>query len=130
MKYTLILVMASLLLITPACKDKEEGANGPNNSTGQLSDADKAKLLDKVWYPTGSVGGLELEFLSDGTFRQALSLEGSWNWQNNGDTMNIQDYTNKKYNFLFDEISNTTIKYRSNGGGDNYQTQFTFSSTK
>ncbi len=126
----MILVIAASLILGSACKDKEDGADGPNNSTGQLTDSDKAKLYDKVWYPTGSVGGLELEFLSDGIFRQSLSLEGSWSWQNKGDTMNVQDYNNKKYNFLFDEISNTTIKYRSNGGGDNYQTQFTFSSTK
>ena len=127
-KTTILLVMIGLFTFTTACKDKEEGADGPNNSTGKLTDSDKANLFDVVWYPSG--GGLELEFLSDGTFRQSLSLEGSWKWQNNGDTMNIVDYSNKKYNFLFVEINGSTMKYRSNIGGDNYNTVFVNNRTK
>ncbi|MFY0643215.1 MAG: hypothetical protein JXR19_01985 [Bacteroidia bacterium] len=127
-KTTILFVMIGLFTSVSSCKDKEDGVDGPNSSTGQLTDSDKANLYDVIWYPNG--GGLELQFLSDGVFRQALSLDGTWEWQNNGDTMNIKDYANKRYNFLFEEISSSTMKYRSNIGGDNYNTLFVNSRTK
>lgn len=128
-KITLIAILLASVAIN-GCK-KEDGAGKDNNtSTGKITDAEKANLYDVVWYSTLSSGGIDLEFLSDGTYRQAKALDGTWVWQNNGDTMNIVDYQGKKFNYVFDEVSKTIMKYRSSVGGDNYKTQFTYSTTK
>ena len=129
-KTTILLVIFASVAVLSACGDSSDNPSAKGNSTGHLSDAQKANLYDKVWYAQGSAGGLDLEFLSDGEFRQAKSLPGTWEWQNNGDTMNIVDYNNSSFNFLFDEITSTTMKYRSNWGGDNYQTVITYATSK
>ena len=118
-----LLVILVLLVVTiSSCKDKDSISENGNG----ISNAAKANLYNKVWTSTSSAGGIDLEFLSDGTFRQALSLEGTWKWQNGRDTMNITDHSNKKFNYLFDEITNSQIKFRTNLGGDNYKTVSTY----
>lgn len=130
-KSTVLFVMMGLSVTILGCKDKSNDPAADNNtSTGKLTDSDKANLYDVVWYATAQGGGIDLEFLSDGIFRQAKSLEGSWEWQNNGDTMDVQDYSGKRFQMLFDEITPTTMKYRSNLGGDNFNTQAVYSTTK
>jgi hypothetical protein len=126
----LVLMIAVVAVFAAACKGSDDRPKKKGNSTGNLSDSEKINLYDKVWYAQGASGGLDLEFLSDGTFRQAKSLEGSWSWSNNGDTMKVEDYQKKKFLFLFDEISETIMKYRSNGGGDEFKTQFTYGTSK
>ena len=126
---TAILSLAlCLFLFAPSCKDDDGGVNGPNTSTGKLTDADKENLYDVVWHPSG--GGLELEFLSTGTFRQSLSLEGTYNWQNKGDTMNVTDHNDKKFNMLFLSISSTSMQYKTDLLGDGFKTTFTYNTTK
>ncbi len=126
----IIMVFSIVILSTIGCKDKEgTSPNGGGNGSG-YSDAQKAQLYDKVWYPQGAAGGVELEFLSNGTFRQALSLPGTYSWQNNGDTMNINAYGGTRFNYIFDKITDTEFTYRSNFGGDNYNTPHTFATTK
>ncbi len=130
LKTILMLVLIGSIGMGYGCKDKEDGVDGPNTSTGKLTDSQKANLYDVVWYSQAQGGGIDLEFLSDGTYRQAKSLEGTWLWRNNGDTMAVVDYNNKKYNYVFDEISNTTMKYRTDLGGNGFQTQYTYSTSK
>ena len=130
-KTTILLAFVSLSLISVSCKDKsDDPKGGDNTSTGNLTDTDKANLYDVIWYAQAAGGGLDLEIRTDGRFIQAQSLEGTWEWQNNGDTMNITDYQNKKFKYVFDEIKATTMKYRSDIGGDNFQTQHSYSTVK
>lgn len=122
----LMLLVVVLTMTAISCKDKD--GTSPNGSG--ISDAQKANLFDKVWYATAAGGGIDLEFLSSGVFRQAQSLEGTWSWQNGGDTMNVKDYNGKRFNYLFDEITATQITFRSNVGGDNYKTVAVYRNTK
>lgn len=115
-----------LALSWAACGEKEE----MGDSTGNITDSAKAGLYDKTWYPTSSTGGVNFTFMKDGEFRENKSLIGSWSWQNNGDTMNIISWDNRRYNLLFDEIGTNQIKWRSNLNGDNYATQFTYRDTE
>ena len=119
-------IITMLALSWAACGEKEE----MGESTGKISDSDKAGLYDKTWYPTSSTGGVNFTFMKDGEFRENKSLIGSWSWQNNGDTMNIISWDNRRYNLLFDEIATNQIKWRSNLNGDNYATQFTYRDTE
>ena len=75
-KLMLLLLMAGTVLF--GCKDKEGSGLNPNGT--KYSAAHKAKLYDKVWYSTHSSGGVELQFLSSGVYRQALSLDGTYIW--------------------------------------------------
>lgn len=118
------------LTINNGCKDKEDGVDGNNTSTGKITDTEKGYLYDKVWYSQDAGGGIDLEFLSDGTYRAAKSLEGTWVWLNNGDTMSIVDYANKKFKYVFDEVTPSTMKYRTDLGGNNFQKQYVYSTTK
>lgn len=110
------------------CSDNGSGddPNPKGESTGLLSDAEKVNLYDKVWKSTSSSGGIDLEFLTGGTFRQAKSLEGTWNWINKGDTMRITDYNNSTFNYLFDAISANSMTFRTNSGGNGYKTSYTY----
>lgn len=126
----LLVVMAASVAINNGCKDKEDGVDKDNTSTGKITDREKAYLYDVVWYSQDAGGGLDLEFLSDGTYRQAKSLEGTWVWLNNGDTMSIVDYTNKKFKYVFDEVTESSMKYRTDLGGNDFQKQYTYSTTK
>ncbi len=123
-----IVIISAFLMFSLGCK--EDGTNPGGSSSNGFTDATKAKMYNKVWYATASGGGIDLEFLSDGTFRQAKSLEGSYIWQNGGDTMNIQDYQGKRFNFVFDEITSSQITFRSNMGGDTYKTSSIYRDTK
>lgn len=123
-------LLIGLLSAFISCSKSDSPKNNKGDSTGKLSDAAKAKLYDKVWYATAQGGGLDLEFLSDGTFRQAKSLEGTWEWLNKGDTMSIVDYNSKKFKYVFDDITDNSMKYRTNLGGNDFQTQYTYSTTK
>ncbi|MBI1305755.1 MAG: hypothetical protein GC181_03970 [Bacteroidetes bacterium] len=110
-----------------SCKDDGETST-TNTSTGKLTDSDKKKLYDKVWYSTSSSGGIEHEFLSDNTLRLSLSLEGRWYWQNNGDTMNISDPSGSKYKYLFTSITDHNISFKNSV--DNYAGTYTYKDSK
>lgn len=122
------MVLAVVAITFASCK--EDGTTPDGGGETGFSDAQKAKLYDKVWYATAAGGGIDQEFLSDGTFRQAKSLEGTYSWQNGGDTMNIRDYQGKRFNYVFDEITSSQFTYRSNIGGDNYKTSHVYRDTK
>jgi hypothetical protein len=125
----IILLIGITLFSLSACSDKEEVTASPDATNG-YSDAQKANLTDKVWYPTGAQGGLELEFLSDGTFRQALSLEGVYSWRTDNISVAVTDYAGKKFNMRFESITSSEMKYRTDLGGNNFTTLFTFRDTK
>jgi hypothetical protein len=129
MKKKLVLIALVLAAAVVGCKD-EESVSDKGNSTGNLSDTDKERLYDKVWYPTSAAGGVNFEFKTDGVFRINKSLDGTWSWQNDGDTMNVVDHNNARYNMLFEEINASTIKFRSSQAGDNYQTLFEMKDTE
>lgn len=126
------MILAALLICTAAfafqsCKDESDE---PNSSTGKLSDATKAKLYDKVWYPTLASGGVNFEFITGGVCRFNKSLDGTWKWQNNGDTMNVSDWTGQKYNMLFESIGDKQMSYRTNQSGNNFKDVFTMKDTE
>lgn len=130
-KKVAMIAAIGFLAIQIGCKSKDDDPKkSKGDSTGELSDADKANLYDKVWYAQASGGGIDQEFLSDGEYRQAKSLSGSWEWLNKGDTMSLVDYNNKKFKYVFDEITSTTMKYRTNLGGDNFKNQVVYGTTK
>jgi hypothetical protein len=124
MKKIWMLIM--LAAVFAACNDKEE----MGDSTGNLSDSDKAGLYDKTWYPTASTGGVNYTFNSNGEFIENKSLIGSWSWANNSDTMNITSWDNQRFKMVFDEIGSNQIKWRSNLNGDNFRTQFVYRDTE
>lgn len=126
MKKLIVILLVSGAIFT-GCKDKE---NIGSTSGTKYTAAHKAKLYDKVWYTTHPAGGLELQFLSNGVFRQALSLNGTYEWQNGGDTMNIVAYNNARFNFVFDDISDHEFTYRTDFAGDNYTTVYRYIDTK
>jgi hypothetical protein len=125
----LVLIIGVLLMVSIGCKeDGTEPGNG--DGTSGWSTATKAKLYDKVWYSADVSGGIDIEFLNNGVFRQAKSLEGTWEWKNSGDTMSLTDYSKKKFNYVFDEITATQITFRTNLGGNNYTTAYKYKDTK
>jgi hypothetical protein len=128
LKKVILLSLSLLVLGTFSCKDKEETV--ANSSAGKLTDADKKKLVDKIWYTTLSSGGVNMEFKSNGIFRINKSLDGTWAWSNNGDTMNIVDYGNTKYKNVFITIGANQMTFRSNQSSDNYKTLFTMKDTE
>jgi len=119
----------SVLLTMSSCGD--DSADKNNTSTGKLNDATKEKLYDKVWYPTLSSGGANMEFITDGKiYRINKSLDGTWKWKNNGDTMAVVDYSGNRYNFLFESITDNEMKYRYDFAGDNFQQVYTMKDTE
>lgn len=130
MKHKLILALlvgSGMIFGLQACKD--DGDNGSKNtSTGLLTDSDKAKLYDKVWYSTSSSGGVDHEFLKDGTLRLSQSLEGRWNWINNGDTMDILNPSNQRYRYLIKTITANSISLTTSV--DKYTTLHTYKDTE
>lgn len=125
-KRTITLLLVGTALFAVSCGDSGNGPSKKGESTGMLSDGDKAKLYDKLWEPTSSAGGLVLEFRTGGEFVQAYGLVGSWSWENKGDTMNLTDYSGKKFQYLFDQIGESSMTFRSNVGGDNFKTPQTY----
>jgi hypothetical protein len=125
----LILVLLALVLFSFGCKKND--ATNPSGSNGDgYSDAQKAMLYDKIWYPTGPAGGVELQFLGGGVYRQALSLNGTYKWQNGGDTMNIVSYNNARFNYIFDNIGSSEFTFRTDFAGNNFETAYTYVDTK
>jgi len=119
----------SVLITMSSCGD--DSADKNNTSTGKLNDATKEKLYDKVWYPTLSSGGANMEFITDGKiYRINKSLDGTWSWKNNGDTMAVVDYDGNRYNFLFESITDNEMKYRYDFAGDNFQQVYTMKDTE
>ena len=119
----------SVLITMSSCGD--DSADKNNTSTGKLNDATKEKLYDKVWYPTLSSGGANMEFITDGKiYRINKSLDGTWSWKNNGDTMAVVDYGGNRYNFLFESITDNEMKYRYDFAGDNFQQVYTMKDTE
>jgi len=120
----------SVLITMSSCGD--DSADKDNNtSTGKLNDATKEKLYDKVWYPTLASGGANMEFITDGKiYRINKSLDGTWNWKNNGDTMAVVDNNGNRYNFLFESITDREMKYRYDFAGDNFQQVYTMKDTE
>jgi len=126
-KIVLILSLAAMVAILPSCSD--DGTGGSNNtSTGLLSDSDKDKLYDKVWYSTNSAGGIEHEFMSDGTLRLSLSLDGRWTWVNNGDTMGIVDASSSRFKYVFLSITDSEMQFKQSVDG--YKDIYTFRDTE
>jgi len=127
-----ILVLVILLgsvLINYSCGD--DGAITPGSSSGKITDSIKSKLYNKVWYPTIASGGTNLEFKTDGNiYRINKSLDGTWEWRNNGDTMDVRDYGGARYSFIFELISDNQMKYRYNFGGDGFGTLYTMKDTE
>jgi len=115
--------VAFLLYGFQSCKDDAASAN-TNTSTGLLTDAQKAKLLDKVWYSTSGSGGIEHEFLTDGTLRLSLSLDGRYNWINKGDTMDILNPNGGRYRYLFKTIGDNDMSFTQNE--DNFKSVYSY----
>lgn len=132
-KKYLMIAIGLLLIGGQSCKDEEDapGTGSNNTSKGKLTDADKAKLYDKVWYPTSAAGGVNFEFKTSGNImRFNKSLDGTWAWINKGDTMNISNWVGEKYKFLIISIGANEMTYRSSQGGDNYKTLSTYRDTE
>ena len=82
-------------------------------------------------YPTLASGGANMEFITDGKiYRINKSLDGTWDWKNNGDTMTVVDYNGSRYNFLFESITDREMKYRYDCAGDNFQQVYTMKDTE
>lgn len=111
-----------------SCKDDPETSANTNTSKGLLTDAQKAKLLDKVWYSNSGSGGIEHEFLTDGTLRLSLSLEGRYNWINKGDTMDILHPSGGRYRYLFKTIGDHEMSFSQNE--DNYKEIYAYRDTE
>jgi hypothetical protein len=117
-KILVILVLLSACFIPSCVEDPGE----PNLSTGDLTDLEKLMLIDKIWFPSSPATGSNFEFIADGTYRVDKKSDGTWSWQNNGDTMKINDPIGAKYNYLFESITASTMSFRTNKNGENYAT--------
>lgn len=95
----------------------DETTTPTDSSTGKISSSQKQQLLDKVWYPTSSAGGIEHEFLSDGTLRLSLSLDGRWTWMNSGDTMDCIDNSKNRFMLIFESVSANAMSFKSSTDG-------------
>ena len=117
-KFALYLIVLSGLGFVSSCGgDDVDDVTGGDGTTGSLNKATKDMLYDKVWYSTNPTGGIDHEFLSDGTLRQAQSLDGRWTWQNNGDTMNLVDHMGNRYNYVFINIGSSTMSFKQSVDG-------------
>lgn len=121
-KPILFTLIAFTTLTFTACKDDSSGSGDPNTSTGKLSDSQKSNLFDKLW-DTGK--GINFFFKTDGTFQLNKSLDGTWKWLNNGDTMLVTNYDNSKYYNLWLSIGDSKAEFTSSQGGDNFKTVVT-----
>lgn len=125
MKKILIVALALFAIGVSACKNKN--SDTPNTSTGNISDAEKAKLLDKIWY---GKGGVNFQWHSDGEYTLNEGLNGSWSWRAKGDTMNITNYDGQKWLLLWVSIGDNQAQYRTNQSGLAFKDVFTLSTTK
>lgn len=121
--FTLVMGLAFMT----SCGGDDASAAG-DGTTGKLSKAEKEKLYDKVWFSTSSAGGIEHEFLSDGTLRLSRGLDGRWTWVNNGDTMSCSDHTGGRFKYVFQTIGATTMSFKASTDG--YKDIFTYKDTE
>lgn len=124
MKKILVIALALFAIGITSCKD--DGSDTPNTSTGNLSDSEKAKLLDKLWY---GKGGVNFQWQSDGEYVLNEGLNGSWSWRGSGDTMNITNWDGKKWQMLWVSIKDNEAQYRTNQSGLAFKDVFTLSTT-
>lgn len=106
----------------------DETPTSSGGTTGKLSAAQKALLYDKVWYSTSTAGGIEHEFLSDGTLRLSRGLDGRWTWQNAGDTMSCSDHTGGRFKYIFQTIGSSTMSFKASTDG--YNAVFNYKDTE
>jgi hypothetical protein len=121
----------SLLLSTAflmSCGGDETPTTSGGGVTGKLSFEQKDLLLDKVWYSTSQAGGIEHEFLKDGTLRLSRGLDGRWTWVNEGDTMSCSDHTGGRFKYVFQTITSSTMSFK--GSTDGYKATFSFKDTE
>ena len=79
LKSTLLLLTAAISITMFSCSKEETTTETPKT-------LDKSKLYDKKWYSKEIQGSRYYHHIkSDGTY----SLDGSWKWINNSDTMEI-----------------------------------------
>jgi hypothetical protein len=132
-KKYLMISIGLLLLGGQSCKDEDETPKTRtiNTSTGILTDGDKVKLYNKIWYPTSTSGGVNFEFITNGNvLRFNKSLNGSWAWINNGDTMNVTGWMGDKYKLLIVSVTDKTMSFKSNQGGSNFETLSSYRDTE
>lgn len=105
LKSTLLLLTAAITMFS--CSKEETTTETPKT-------LDKTKLYDKKWYSQLIQGSrVFLDIKSNGTF----SLDGSWKWLNNSDTMEIIPGDGlTPYNFVFHW--STTNEMSGNRVGD------------
>ncbi len=119
-------VVMGLVFLSSCGGDETPTTSG--GTTGKLSKSEKEMLYDKVWYSASSAGGIEHEFLSDGTLRLSRGLDGRWTWLNNGDTMSCSDHTGGRFKYVFISIGANTMSFK--GSTDNYKTLFSYKDTE
>lgn len=119
-------LVAGLAFLNSCGGDDAPTTSGGN--TGKFSNAEKEMLYDKVWYSTSSAGGIEHEFLSDGTLRLSRGLDGRWTWINKGDTMSCQDHTGGRFKYVFETIGASTMSFK--GSTDGYKAVFNYKDTE
>jgi hypothetical protein len=122
--FSLLLCMGFLA----SCGGDETPTSSGDGTTGKLSTTEKALLYDKVWYSTSSAGGIEHEFLSDGTLRLSRGLDGRWTWQNGGDTMSCSDHTGGRFKYIFQTIGSSTMSFKASTDG--YKAVFSYKDTE
>ncbi len=129
-KLALYLIVLSGLGFMASCGDDAvtTTTGSTEKSTGKFKDADKADLYDKIWYSTNQAGGIDHQFLSDGTLRLSQSLDGRWTWQNNGDTMNLVSDNGARFDYLFISISEHNMSFK--GSLDGFKDVFGFKDTE
>ncbi|MFT5725544.1 MAG: hypothetical protein ACI9JN_002669 [Bacteroidia bacterium] len=122
--FSLVLSMAFLA----SCGGDDTATPSTGGPTGKLSAAQKEMLYDKVWFSTSTAGGIEHEFLSDGTLRLSRGLDGRWTWLNGGDTMSCSDHTNARFQYVFQTITASTMSFKYSI--DNYKSTFSYKDTE
>ncbi len=127
-KLSLYVVLLLSVGFLAACGDDDTVEPTSTTSSGKLSASQKSMLYDKVWFSASSAGGIEHEFLSDGTLRLSRGLDGRWTWLNNGDTMSCEDHTGGRFKYAFQTITSNTMSFK--GSTDNYKTLFEYKDTE
>ena len=126
-KVTLYLSLLLAVSFFVACGGDETPTTS-GGTTGKLSTSEKELLYDKVWFSKSSAGGIEHEFLSDGTLRLSRGLDGRWTWQNNGDTMSCISHNGQRFKYVFLTIASSTMSFKASTDG--YQATFNYKDTE
>lgn len=108
LKSTLLLLTAAITITMFSCSKEETTTETPKT-------LDKTKLYDKKWYSKEIQGTRStIHVKSDGTF----SLDGSWKWINNSDTMEIIPGDGlTPYNFVFHWCTSNEMSGNRVGAG-------------